>query len=78
MCSVCFWWASLQLKVTGALGSFGVNALLPVEVERGHVSGFVIILSLLMVVDRVQETLLSYLDVTLRPVQVEYFAYCIF
>lgn len=59
--------------VTGAPGSRGENALLPVGAERGHASVSVIVHPLTTVVGRVQETPLSCPGVTLRPAQVRHF-----
>lgn len=59
--------------VTGAHGSCGENALLPVEVARGHASVFVITHPRVTVVDHVQETLLNYPGVTRSPAQVAFF-----
>lgn len=77
MCELCIWGISLQLMVPGVHGSHGENALLPVGVDRAHVSVSVIIRLLATVVDRVQETPLSCPGVTLRPAQVWCFIYSI-
>lgn len=60
--------------VTGAHGSCGENALLPVVAERGRVSASVIIHPQATVVGHVQETPLSCPGVTLRPAQVRHFS----
>lgn len=62
---------TVLLTVTGAHGSSGENAPLPVAVERGHVSVSVITRLLATVVGRVQETPLSCPGVTAPPAQVE-------
>lgn len=61
---------SLQSMVIGVHGSRGECALLPVEVERAHVSGSVTVHLLVAVVAHVQETPPSCPGVTLRPVPV--------
>lgn len=67
-----FWGISLQLMVIGVHGSRGECALLPVEVERGHVSDSVTVHLLVAGVAHVQETPHSCPGVTLRPVQVSH------
>lgn len=57
---------------TGGHGSCGENALLPVEVARGHASVFVITHPLATVVDHVREILLTYPGVTPSPAQVDF------
>lgn len=67
----CFFVFFLELMATGAHGSCGENALLPVEVARGHACVFVITLPLVTAVDHVREILLNYHGVThsLAPVR---------
>lgn len=59
--------------VTGARGSCGENALLPVVAVRGRASVSVITRPLATEVARVLETPLSCPGVTLRPAQVRHF-----
>lgn len=63
----------LELMVTGAPGSGGQNALLPVEVDRGHASVFVITHPQATVVDPVREILLSCPGVIHSPAQVHFY-----
>lgn len=70
VCSVVL---SLQLMATGACGSRGENALLPVGAERGHASVSVTVHPLTAVVVHVQVTPPSCPGVTLRPAQVRRF-----
>lgn len=72
-CIACFWCEPLQLMATGAHGSCGENALLPVVAERGRASVSVITHPLATVGACVLETPLSCPGVTLRPVQVRHF-----
>lgn len=62
--------ALLQLRVAGVHGSHGENALLPVGVERRHVSDFVTVHLLVTVAVHVQEIPHSCPGVTHRPAQV--------
>lgn len=64
----------LELMATGAHGSCGENALLPVEVASGHACVFVITRPLVTVVDHVREILLNYPGVTLSLAQVDFFS----
>lgn len=61
---------SLQLMVTGVRGSRGGSALLPVEVEREHVSDCVTAHFPVTEAGHAQETPHSSPGVTLRPAQV--------